>query len=574
MKILLIHPYCLEPRAHEDNVSAIPMGLYYIGALLKAARYDVEILNFSSLQQSPQQIQAILREKRPDLIGFSVMNANRWGAVDMARMAKQIHPGVRIVFGGIAATFLWEHFLRNFSEVDYVVLGEGEYPLLDLVRTLEAKAPHRLHSIAGLAYREGQTIRKTAPAELIRDLDRLPIPAQYFSYQHVSLTRGCPGNCSFCGSPMFWGRRVRSHSADYFVRQLELLYQRGINFFLFSDDTFTLHKGRVIEICQKILQRRLSISWYAISRVDTIDAEVLYWMRKAGCIQISYGVESGSPEIRRRLNKNLSNARIRKTFALTTRYGILARAYLIYGCPGETSETIRETLELMREIKPLSVLFYVLRVFPGTALYSELQNRLQLTDDIWLERMEDLLYCEHDAQLSRESVLQYGRQLHHAFHAGLPDFVRALEFADDLEEFHPLYSDFCSRLAMTFSHGDFAQVDAVPDKTAVARELYEKSLAYAPDHRAYLGLGIIYQQQHAYRKSLDILGQGLAHHPHSELLHLCAAVSYMNLGLYSEALPLLLKFADSRQAAPHLAACYRALGDTAQEAIYRQKMQS
>ena len=125
-----------------------------------------------------------------------------------------------------------------------------------------------------------------------------------------------------------------------------------------------MKKEVAIAVCKEIPRRGLFISWYAISHVNNVDEEILHWMRKAGCIQISYGVESGSEKIRKGLNKRIRNEQVKRAFALTTRYGILARAYIIYACPGESPETISETEELIREIKPLSVLFYVLRIFP------------------------------------------------------------------------------------------------------------------------------------------------------------------------------------------------------------------
>ena len=117
-------------------------------------------------------------------------------------------------------------------------------------------------------------------------------------------------------------------------------------------------------------------------------------MRKAGCIQISYGVESGSEKIRGRLNKNIDKGEIKKAFELTRKYGILARAYFIYGCPEETWDTIKETLDLIEEIEPLSIIFYILDIFPGTALYEDFIKRTDSNDDVWLERIEDILYFE------------------------------------------------------------------------------------------------------------------------------------------------------------------------------------
>ncbi len=351
---------------------------------------------------------------------------------------------------------------------------------------------------------------------------------------------------------------MRFHSARCFVDQLERLNQKGVGFFYFSDDTFMLSKERVIEICREILNRRLHISWAAISHVNYVDEEVLIWMRKAGWTQISYGVESGSETIRNRLRKNIRSDRIHKAFSLTTRCGILPRAYFIYGCPGETRETIQETIDLIHAIKPLSVIFYILDVFPGTELYADFVKRSGATDDIWLERIEDILYFETDPDLTRENVLEFGKTLRTEFYRRLPFFVNAIELAER-EGFEELHADFLSRLAMTFSHGDYARIEAIPQKQETAQHLYQRSLAYSPNDRAYLGLGIIWQKEKKFPESIRILSEGVDHFPENEQLHICLALSHMNLGEFKEALSYLQKFRHSQQAAPYIAECQRRL---------------
>jgi len=422
-KILLIHPPCLEKRINDEDVSAPPSGLYYIGAVLKEKRYDVEILNWYAINQTPAQIPSILKAQNPAIIGFSVLQANRWGAIEIAAIAKRILPDVKIVFGGVSATFLWEHFLTHFPQIDYVVLGEGEYTFLKLVTHIRNNEPMLPEYINGLAFRKGTAIVKTAPA-------------------------------AFISEP-----KVRSHSAAWFVNQLALLYKKGIKFFYFGDDTFTLNKKRVMRICHKISEQGLDIRWAAISRVNFIDAELLAAMRLAGCIRISYGVESGSERIRKFLNKNITRTQIEIAFGLTTQYGIMARAYFIYGSPGENEATIQATLDLMDTIKPLSAIFYILDLFPGTALYEAYKHEHGVTDDIWLNKIEDIMYFETDANLSEKQILAFGKRLRTAFYKQLPAFVNHIRLTDDRSLLRH-HAGFLSRLGMTFDHGDYAGVKA------------------------------------------------------------------------------------------------------------------
>jgi anaerobic magnesium-protoporphyrin IX monomethyl ester cyclase len=570
LKILLIYPYFLEKRVHEEEIGVVPIGLYYIGAVLKENGYDVEIFNWHRIHENPQDMEAVLREKRPDIIGLSVFHANRWGAVEIAAVAKQVAPRVKIVFGGVGATFLWKHLLTRFPQIDFIVLGEGEYSFLDLVRCIENGDYSRAGDIHGIAFRKGKEVVKTAEREFIKDLDALPIPSRYFSYQHISSTRGCPGGCTFCGSPLFWKRKVRFHSPDYFVMQMELLFRKGVSFFYVSDDTFTIKRDRVIEICRKVLERGLQVSWAAISRVDHVDEEVLYWMRRAGCVQISYGIESGSDRIRRLLNKKVDRDRIREAFSLTTQYGILARAYFIYGCPGESPATIEETVRLMDEIRPLSVIFYILDLFPGTALYEDTKKRLGLTDDIWLRRIEDILYFETDPRLPQEKVLDFGHRLRTAYYGNLNRYVEAVELVDK-KELYGFHADFLSRLGLTFSEGDYSRIDAVKEPQRVAEKLFEKALSYAPDHRAYLGLGMIRQRRREFAASARILSEGIKHYPESEDLNLCLGITLMNMGEYGRALNHLLTLQHSREGLYYLSNCYREIGDREKAAEFERR---
>jgi radical SAM superfamily enzyme YgiQ (UPF0313 family) len=527
--------------------------------MLREAGHRVEVLNLSRLGGKPEPIKALLTEYRPDAVGCSVVNANRWGGIEVARLAKQVNPKVTTLLGGPAATFLDEFFINNFDEIDYVVRGEGEYSTRDLIAALEMGRPEAAADIPGLTFRQGSRVVTTPDAPFIANLDDLPDPAQYFDFQHLAISRGCPADCAFCGSPRLWGRRVRFHSAEYFVDQIERLVRRGAPFLYVSDDTFTLKKKLVIEVCQKIIDRGLDVAWQAISRVDLVDAEIIGWMRRAGCIQISYGVEHGSPQIRKILNKKVSNDQIEKAFSLTRAQGILPRAYFIYGCPGEDQASIDQTIDLIERIKPLGAVFYILTLFPGIRLYDQLAPRLGLDDQVWLERIEDLLYCELDPRLSQDQVLDHGRQLREAFYKKLPEFARDMDLVPG-EEWGPLHAAFLSRLGTTFSHGDYAQVEAIPDKAATAEALFERALEYYPDPNAFLGLGLLRHGAGDFVGAAKILEQGITKHPDNQSLAISLGVSLMNLGRLEQAVELFKKFPDNAQAQELLAECYERRG--------------
>ena len=573
MKILLIYPYFLEARVlTAEDVSAVPLGVYYLAAVLKDGGYDVQIANWNDIGATADEFRELLVEQKPDLIGFSVLHGNRWGGIEIARLAKQIDPRITIVFGGVGATFLWRHFLTHFDEVDYVVIGEGEQPLYNLVRHLHCGSPASRETISGLAFRKDGQVVRTAGTRPVAHLDDLPDPSKYFTYRHLSLTRGCTGNCNFCGSPQFWGRRVRFHSARYFVAQIERLYQKGMRFFYFSDDTFTMNKKRVIAVCKKIIAKDLDITWNAISRADCIDEEILYWMRRAGCIQISYGVESGSEKIRAFLQKKIDTDSILKAFRLTRHYGIMARAYFIYGCPEESWQTIDETIDLMDRIKPLSTVFYILDIFPGTGLYENFKRQSGNNDDIWLQRIEDILYFETDPALNPELILAFGKKLRTHFYRNLSRYAEALDLIDQ-RELYPRHSAFYARLAMTFQYGDYAHREEIGDRDRIAADLYQRAIDYFPHAEAYLGLGALLQKRGANRESVAVLSQGLAHFARDSRLNICMGVSLMNLDQHKQALSRFLEFQEVKEAVRFAALCYQALGDEKKAADLHAKFE-
>lgn len=558
MKILLIYPHFLVERIHEEEISVPPIGVYSVAALLRENGYAVEVLNWSRIGKDLRECRRLLKEKKPAVIGLSLLQANRWGGIEIARTAKELYPETKIVCGGVGTHFLWEHLLTHFPEIDYAVLGEGEFSLLNLIRHLESTPESLPEEIPGLVFRkEGRPFRTALPHP-IPDLDRLPDPAQYFTFQHVISSRGCAWDCTFCGSPRFWGRRVRFHSPTWFVDQLERLFQRGVSFFYVSDDTLTMDKPRVIAICRQIIDRGLPITWNAISRVDCMDEEILYWMRRAGCLQISYGIESANAGIRKILNKKIRIEDVKRIFPLTQSYGILARAYFIYGSPGETEETIRETIDLLREIKPLSAIFYILDLFPGTELYRRLQAHGLLTDDIWLNRIEGIMYAELDPALPDEKILTFGKTLRTAFYENVHTYADRVRLVDrpDLAPFH---ADFLSRLGLTFSQGDYFKNDLVREKEITAEKLFQRALGYAPDHRAYLGLGMLKQREGRLEASNRWLREGLERYPDSPDLHRCLGLNLLQQDDFRGALACFEKFPDDPEAAGRADRCRRAL---------------
>ncbi len=560
MKILLVNPGCLDYRVDDTDAVSVSMGLYYIGAYLKDRQMDVTLVNLAPVRDHQAFFRQSLKETAPDVVGISVLSATRFSAMEAAALAKKNNPGVVTVFGGPGATFLARHLFSVCSALDYIVKGEGEITFFELLTHIQSKSPYPPFYIKGLIFKNSGRIEETRDRELISNLDSLPHPGQYFDLQHVSLSRGCPGTCTFCGSPAFWGRRqVRFHSPAWFADHLSRLVKRGITHFYVSDDTFTMDRKRVIQVCDEIINRGLDITWAAISRVDFLDSEILFKMRQAGCVQISFGVESGSGKIRKNLGKPFKKETIVKAFHLTAAHGMLTRAYFIYGSPGETGDTIAETMDLIAAIKPLSALFYMLVVFPGTALYQGLKQHCRISDSIWNERIEDIPWFQVDKHLDFETVKGFGEQLRNSYYAGVSQFALNVDLIDK-QEMYPFHADFLSRLAMTFSHGDYAGNQKIRNSDDTAEKLYQRSLTYGPGARAYLGLGMLHQKKGQFNRAMQIIETGLDKFPADKSLNICMAVSLMNTGEFKRALVYLNKFSSHRDVEPYISACMQRSG--------------
>jgi radical SAM superfamily enzyme YgiQ (UPF0313 family) len=290
--------------------------------------------------------------------------------MDLARKLKATNFGGTIVLGGVHVTGAPEKTFEFFGDCyDVAVLGEGESTVLELVGCL--KSGGDLAEVCGIAYpvpdREGPGRRLvfTAPRDYIRDLDSLPFPAwdllpdlaKYYAPPAHTVrrlpaatlitSRGCTGKCVYCDNKVF-GNRLRCHSADYVLAMIEELQRvYGIKEFQIRDDNILVFKKRLTDLCRKLIERKVNIAWTCVGRVDMVDAETLAMMKKAGCWQIWYGIESGSDRILKLIKKNTDQATIRRAVEMTKKAGISAGGFFIIGLPEETMTEIEQTMELI-----------------------------------------------------------------------------------------------------------------------------------------------------------------------------------------------------------------------------------
>jgi anaerobic magnesium-protoporphyrin IX monomethyl ester cyclase len=347
----------------DSDFYLTPYGLLSLGAQALRAGHEVVTLNISKFSWC--DIELLIRHLHAEVFGISFHVLNRRGAAGLAQLIRELHPAAHIVGGGPFPSALPVETLKHYQAFDTVVIGEGEATFLELLGRLEKG--ESAAGLAGAAWRANRDVQMGPPRSRLRNLDVLASPLDYFPTSVLVTSRGCPGNCTFCGSKAMWGKLVTFHSVDYVLKMIDqAINQHGIRYIAFKDDTFTADRQRIKALCRGILQRRRSFIWSCDTRVDSLDEETLHLMRLAGCQRLSLGVESASPIILKNLKKRISPGMIQKVTRLAKKYGFQLRYYLIAGSRGETLETFRETLDFIEETQPHEVDIGPLEIYPGT----------------------------------------------------------------------------------------------------------------------------------------------------------------------------------------------------------------
>lgn len=394
MKIALVSPpYMAEALLGKTTSMKVvlniipPLGLAYVAAVLEKNGYDVRIFD-CSIGISFSRLKGHLKEYQPDVVGITSTTPAFPYARRTAEDVRKILPEVVIVLGGAHVSAAPRNAL-SYDCFDVGVIAEGELTMLDLVRHLERDGLSDLTRIAGLVFRRDGEIVLTEFRGYIMDLDTIPFPARHLqpplsaysptpaSYRNLPLavlmtSRGCPYQCTFCDRKVF-GNLTRGHSPDRVVGEVEEVLNRyGAKEIRFFDDTFTYDKVRVMEICEKILQKGLRFSWTCLTRVSAVTKELLKKMREAGCWQVLYGLESGDPRVLMSLKKGNTIEQNEQAIRWTQEVGLGVRGDFIVGTPAETKESLEQTLEFTKRLKLDYAHFNKFVPFAGTELYEEL----------------------------------------------------------------------------------------------------------------------------------------------------------------------------------------------------------
>lgn len=371
-----------------------PIGIGYVASALEQYGIEVRIIDANAESLSNIDVLKKLNTWSTRMVGISSTSVNINRALKLAQEIKKSFPECQIVFGGVHPTVKPDEVLSEPS-VDFVFRGEAEKHLPHLVRG------EACSNIPNLSYRKNNKIIHNEFVFNTDDLDLLPMPAYHLmkvqlyrpslgNYQRlpgmgIISSRGCPGKCTFCYVGVN-GRRVRYRSPSNVIKEIVHLQDNyGIKEISFYDDNFTTSKKRVLEFCNLLLSDKIDLTWTCASRVDTVNEDILRLMKRSGCHQISYGIESGDEQILKNIRKNISLNKAKETIALTKKCGIEAKIYLMIGNPGETEETLDKTLKFALESQASGFIISIATPFPGTELYSWARENKYLKTENWEE---------------------------------------------------------------------------------------------------------------------------------------------------------------------------------------------
>jgi len=372
MRILLVNPATGHAKLDKPGKTycTLPNGILYIAAVLEKHGYEVMVYDNNIDLRQPADFLSF----KPDLIGFATLTGpDINGAIEQSIAFKKLLPGVKIVWGNVHASILPEQVLKE-PFVDFVVIGAGEYTLLELVDYLEKKQGN-LGDIKGIAYRENGGVKVNLQRPFIKDLNELPDPAWHLvdmkKYSAVSLntSRGCPFRCTFCYNLPFHKGYTAVLPAERVISQMEHLKKKyNVKFIRFFEDNFTFDRKRLRRFCQLMIEKKLNVKWDTEARAD-LSREEIALMARAGCVSVGLGVETGSQRMLKFLCKGIDLEKMEKTFWELVKHKITPRLYLMEKIPTETVDDFNKTQRLIKRLDRPPYIYMSFVPYPGTPLF-------------------------------------------------------------------------------------------------------------------------------------------------------------------------------------------------------------
>ena len=396
----------------EDN-SNYPIGIGYLHSFIESKGHDVKTLFLNDYE--PQECIDIssrsIEDFVPDVVGLQILTGNRVCSFRLIELINNKYPNIKIVVGGIHVTVMYEQILNKYPFL-ITVLGEGEITFSELIdgrKTLE--------NIDGIAFNDNGRIIKTKERALIENLDDLPFPKHEIFFTEsrrcacILTTRGCPFSCTFCCLCAVTHRKVRNRSVKNVVDEIEYLKKkyREMSSVWIYDDSFFLNNDRVIEFCNEIVKRGIRMEFICTGRMKPLNKQMIIALEKAGFTHILFGLESGAKEILRTSKKAISKEDAINAIELFSKTSIRLTTFLVVGLPGESIETVKETIEFVQTLQRIKYIWFadivnVLFIYPGAEVYEIAKAKGFIDDGYWLTDNNVPYYT---AEHSMETLLEF-----------------------------------------------------------------------------------------------------------------------------------------------------------------------
>ena len=403
MKVLLIDPpwFSLQGMSH----SPLPLGLAYVASSLKDKGHEALIFSgeigftksikiqkvvvdddfMNNLEEKEvwklvvRELKKVIGSFKPDLIGITMPTVKYEVVKALASAIKSSCevPTAPIVVGGPHPTIMPEDTLK-IEDIDYVVRGEGEETIIELIDCLEHNKT--LNKVKGLSYRKGSKVINNTTRPYIKDLDDLPYPKWNLVHNYDKMnpsffgniisSRGCPYQCTFCASKKMWGTNTRFRSPGSLLREIIICKaEYGTTLFHFNDDSFTVRQENVKKFCKLLIEWKVDIQWTCDTRVNLVDYNLLKLMKEAGCIQVNFGVECGNDKMLKDIKKGITVDQVINAFNIAKLVGLSRMGYFMTGFPNETLDDMKDTIRLMNLVNPEHPCWSIVTPYPGTELY-------------------------------------------------------------------------------------------------------------------------------------------------------------------------------------------------------------
>ena len=429
MKIFLINPSHGEVYGKLTPPDHPHLGLAYIAAVLEAERHAVRIIDIDAEALTHENLGKIIGSEKPDMVGITATTPVFYSALKMAEIVRK-NSSAYTVIGGIHATLMPVECAES-SFIDFVVVGEGEKTIIELVNSILNKSDFA--NIKGLTYKKGKEIIQNEAREPIQDLDAIPFPARHlfknqkYTYPDalrypaspIITSRGCPGNCTFCTAKFLHGKRFRCRSAENVLDEIEsLIKDYGVREIHIWDDNFITNRNRVFAFRDGIIKRNINVlfSFPNGIRADFINRDILKALRDFGTYSVAIGVESGNQNILDMIQKGIKLEQIENAFKLAKEMKLETWGFFLLGLPGEDKNTMKDTIDFAIKLDPDIAKFHVLKPFPKSVVYEQLKAQGLIVDENYIHYGIHTKPVHRLPDVSQEELLEWQQKAYRRFY--------------------------------------------------------------------------------------------------------------------------------------------------------------